>query len=468
MGALPGVKRNAAPAAPAASPREAGTRRGTGLRRGHIPDEAVSLLVDGVLGIVRDLRDATVEPNCPAIFVSGAESADTSPYFGVPCTESNSGAGLTRHAARLSAVGEAVERYASAAFDPALLRFGTRESLGEPALAPEAFELFHESQREALHRYARFGPDTPLAWVEGFSLTRRAPCWLPAATVFLPYFRAFEERGEAIICPSYSTGLSAGCTVPEALYYGLCEVIERDAFMAMWMNRLPLPSIDFSGDDALVRTYEEVFARDALEYVLLDATTDVGVPAVFCLILDHALSPPLVSIGGAARLSAAEAARKAMLEAAHTYQWARTLRRERKRYRADFADVVEFSDHVALHASGALHGSLDFLRENPVRRDLAAMPEMAPGSYVEAVRIITNRLEALGMEAFAVDLTTPDVGEIGFQVARALVPGLIPLHADNALKPLGHGRLYDIARRMGYDTRRRTIEEMNPIPHPFP
>lgn len=439
------------------------------LRRGAIPDEAIGRLVDGVLGIVNHLRDAAVEPNCPAIFVCGAQAANTSLYFPGPCNALNSGAGFTAREARLSGVGETVERYCSAAYDPALLRFGSWRGLrGAPAPPPEAFAVFHETQSEALRHYALMGPDTPIAWTEAFSLTRRAPGQLPASEVFLPYLPAFREQGEVLIAPSYSSGLSAGASPLEALYHSLCELVERDAFMAMWMNRLPLPEIDLRGDERLSRLYDDVFARDGLEYRLLDATTDVGIPAIFCLLLDHSFSPPLACIGGAARLSPGAAATKAMLEAAHTFQWARTLRDDNKRYRPDFADVHGFDDHVALHASGQVLDSLGFLRRDDARRDIAALPETAVGSYAEAVRWIVRRLEEAGLEAFAVDITTPDVAEVGFHVVRAVVPGLIPLHAGHALRPLGNARLYEVAQRMGHDTRRRTIDEMNPVPHPFP
>lgn len=437
-------------------------------RRPEIADEAVDRLVDGVLGIVNHLRDAAVEPNCPDIFVCGAQATNTGVYFPGPCNVQNSGAGLTHREARLSAVGETVERYCSAAYDRGELRFGSWRSLnGEPSIGPGAFGLYHPSQTEALRRYAGFGPDTPIGWMRGHSLTRRVPAWLPATQVYLPYYPAGLAQGDATIGPAYSSGLSAGSNPVEALYHGLCELVERDAFMAMWMNRLPLPQVDLRGDPELSRLYDQVFARDGLEYRLLDATTDVGIPAVFCLIVDHEFSPPLACIGGAARLSSAVAATKAMLEAAHTYQWSRTLRTA-KRYRDDFADVHSFEDHVALHASGQVLPSLDFLRRDDARRDITRMPEIATGSFAAGVRWMVARLEELGMEAFAADLTTPDVEEVGFHVARAMVPGLIPLHAGHALRPLGHDRLYEVARRMGYDTRRRTLEDMNPVPHPFP
>ncbi len=439
------------------------------LRRGVIPDEAVGRVVDAVLGIVTHLNDTTVESNCPDVFVCGAQAADTSVYFPGRANPQNSGAGFTFRSARVSAVGETVERYCSAAYDRALLRFGTwREMADVTAAAPEPFEIYHASQTETRARYARFTADTPMAWTEGFSLTRRTPCWLPASQVFLPYHPEFRDRGEGLPGPSYSTGLSAGASPMEALYHGLCELVERDAFMGMWMNRLPLPIIDLGGDAALERLHRDAFARDGLEYVLVDATTDVGLPAVFCLILDHAFSPALACIGGAARLSPAAAVTKALVEAAHTYQWARSLRGVDKRYRDDFADVQAFEDHVALHASGQVLSSLDFLRHGTARRDVAAIPEVEAGSFAGAVRWIVGRLDALGIEAFAVDVTTPDVEEVGFHVVRALAPGLIPLHAGHALRPLGHPRLYDIARRMGHDTRRRTLEDLNPVPHPFP
>jgi ribosomal protein S12 methylthiotransferase accessory factor len=48
-----------------------------------------------------------------------------------------------------------------------------------------------------------------------------------------------------------------------------------------------------------------------------------------------------------------------------------------------------------------------------------------------------------------------------------LIPGLQPLNYGHHLRALGGERVVTVAQRMGYATRRRTLDELNPWPHPF-
>ena len=86
-------------------------------RRTPLGRHVLNRILDGRYGIVQDLREGTIVPNGPEVFVYGAKAANTLLYFPVKCNENNSGAGLTRRAAVSAAVGETIERYCSAGWD---------------------------------------------------------------------------------------------------------------------------------------------------------------------------------------------------------------------------------------------------------------------------------------------------------------------------------------------------------------
>jgi ribosomal protein S12 methylthiotransferase accessory factor len=65
-----------------------------------------------------------------------------------------------------------------------------------------------------------------------------------------------------------------------------------------------------------------------------------------------------------------------------------------------------------------------------------------------------GRLRNAGLDGFCVDVTAPDVRELGAWVVRALIPDLYPLTIGR-VEQLSHPRLADV----------RTI---NLDPHPFP
>lgn len=441
------------------------------LVRQPLPDAALERLIDSAFGIVQAVRDTRVQPDFPDLFIASAQTANTAPYFGRRCSDQSSGAGFSRRDARVAAVGESIERYCSGCWSAEDLVFGSYQDLrGEhELLSPSALRLYDPSQKAALLRFAPFTETTPLAWAQAYSMVRKRPVLLPACIVFLPYSPAFAEQGERAICPGYSTGMASGATAWDALYYGLCESIERDAFVNFWLNRLSLPQIDIRSDAELAELFDQRFRRDHLRYTLLDATTDLGVPSVFCLLVDTSYDPPLVCVGGAARLSSRVAVRKALVEAVHTYGWAASLRAEgKRRYRSDFSDVADFSDHVRIHASGALLSSIDFASRSDRRRDIAEMPEGEPDRYEEAAGLLIERLAQHDQEVLAMDLTTADIADVGLRAVRAFVPGLLQLNASHVLRNLGNPRLYELPVRMGLASRPTTLAEINPFPHPFP
>ena len=73
---------------------------------------------------------------------------------------------------------------------------------------------------------------------------------------------------------------------------------------------------------------------------------------------------------------------------------------------------------------------------------------------------------ATGYRVYAANLTSIDVGALGLNVCRAIVPGYLPLFAGHHLRALGGRRLYDAPQKLGH----RGITEGsggNAAPHPF-
>src|SRR5262249_44444934 len=138
-------------------------------------------------------------------------------------------------------------------------------------------------------------------------------------------FPHFREQGEQVAGPAISTGLSCAASVDEAVLKGICECVERDAFMITWMNRLPVPRVKIESHPQLRQLYEERLRRDGLHYVLLRTTTDIPIPSFLCLLIDERRSPPMICAGGATSLDPVHAAQKAMTEAVQTREWAKFL-----------------------------------------------------------------------------------------------------------------------------------------------
>lgn len=99
------------------------------------------------------------------------------------------------------------------------------------------------------------------------------------------------------------------------------------------------------------------------------------------------------------------------------------------------------------------------------RRKLSALPTCKQRSPRETLANLVDRLSSLGMEAYVVDLTTPEARAAGLTVIKALVPGLQPLSFATRAQFKGHPRLYRAPLAMGYEA--RAEDALNPDPQPF-
>jgi ribosomal protein S12 methylthiotransferase accessory factor len=425
--------------------------------------------VDHRTGLIRWVFDIPIEPGEPRIFNAAVKMADTTQYNPQPCYDNNGGSGLTRDQAHRAAIGEGLERYCCSVFDASDLVCGSVADVSREHVLrrPDEFALFHPEQpgRQPL-------PDahTPIAWTWGWSFGHACPVLVPACLVYMPYFPCFREQGEQVAGPAVSTGLACATSLEEATLKGIYELVERDAFTIVWSNRLPVPQVDIESHPTLRALYRERLQRDGLRYVLLRTTTDLPLPSFLCLLIDDRRTPPMICAGGATGLDPVRAAAKAMTEAVQTREWAKFLggRGKTFQFASDFSDVREFEDHVALYGYGDMLHAVAFLTESDQARLSDCWHDESTGDPVRDLEKTVHLLATHGLDTVALDLTTRDVADCGYHVARAMIPELQPLDADYQHRFLGGHRLYDVPRRLGYFSAPTTIDMLNPYPHPYP
>ncbi|MEO1370076.1 MAG: YcaO-like family protein, partial [Acidobacteriota bacterium] len=337
------------------------------------------------------------------------------------------------------------------AFDALYQERASAGRAGEDAGAPGAAGPLPEPFRE----------DTATDWVPGQSLVDSRPVWIPAHFVYLPYR---PRRGDAFIDNSSSTGVACGRSRGEAVLKALYEVVERDATSIFWLAKLSPPRLLPTPDSELDRLWRERLATPGMEMRLLDLTPDSGLPTAAAFLL-HENGGAVV--GSATRHSLAEAARKALLEAIQgQLVWRDGLRDgPHVRYSEDFADVVEFPDHARAYLAPGMRRHLDFLWRHPEPRHLPDGPG-APDA-AEGLRTAIEALAPLGLEPFAVDITSPDVRRLGYWVMRVVVPGAVPLNAQHDRPYLGSDRLRQMPARLGLESNLAGAA-FNPACHPFP
>jgi ribosomal protein S12 methylthiotransferase accessory factor len=260
-----------------------------------------------------------------------------------------------------------------------------------------------------------FDPGAAIAWIEGYDLLRRGPCWVPAEIVHTDY-TVRQPDGYFL---AGSNGLASGNHPVEAISAALYELVERDA-VALWIARplrrragclLDLASVDEPDCRALLAKYDaaEIAVR------VWNVTTDIGIAAFLCEIRDLSAGDPQRLRrfhGSGCHADRAIALSRALTEAAQT----------RLTYIAGIRDDLAPAEYQ--EAPGAEIGDalLDALARETAPVSFAAVPSFAADDLAEDLRWALGRLATAGLgRAVAVDLTRR---EFAIPVVRLVIPGL--------------------------------------------
>lgn len=369
------------------------------------------------------------------------------------------GADADPELAWLRAVMEGAERYASMAYSDDDLVSASANELNDAALDLDTVPRC--SAREYADPKCPFVPadkSAPIRWVRGYSLTQRRERYVPAIMTYLYFKSSPQER----FWQEISTGVAAHTRLEAALISAICEVIERDAIAMTWLARLPLPRIELVEPlpPALAMNHC-ILQKGLVRQLFFDATTDVGIPTVYAIQLldDHPKLSQYVSC--ATDFSAASACAKTIREAAP----ARSVFQYVESAPSDIRDFRSLYDGALYLGNPVMRTTFDFLLNTPNARPLQEVECVAPSDEPSRLRFLIDRLAALGMEIFAVDLTTDELREVGVWVVRVLIPGLMPMSSVHRGRFLGHPRLYRYPLEAGYG--RRTEDDINPAPQPF-
>lgn len=419
-------------------------------------------------GLVSALVEFARAPDEMRLVSCGAVAADAVPLGGRRPTGSSGGSHWLRAAARAAALGEALERHSAAYIPPPGGVLATAAELGELAVPPGRFALFHPAQHAADgFPFVPFTEHTPIRWVPGSSLQDGREAWLPAQLVYLPV--ASPDADEALIAYATSSGVACAATPEEAVLSALLELIERDAFMLVWRNRLSLPKLDWSGDRQLSRLDDRYFAPTGLDYAAVDLSVFFGVPAALGVVHGASRELGALGVGAGCGVSIEVAWRKALAEAFAVHSHVRDALYERPELLdRGAAEIRTFDDHIFFYGSEERARAASFLDASTELRSTGEIESLGGTDLRAVIDDVVRRLDARGVTSYAVDITAPDVREAGVAVIRVVCPELCALDVVDTARFLGGSRLYRASFEQGLVSRPFGLHDLNPDPHPFP
>ncbi|MFJ9939647.1 TOMM precursor leader peptide-binding protein [Streptomyces erythrochromogenes] len=433
---------------------------------------------------------AFANPLCGALgpsLVQDVSSTSTSATIG--CFSMRSGqylretfwGGHTDSFARSAHVGvlEGLERYAGMRARARTTSVtGPLNRFGADAVDPRDVGLYSEAFHRDNPRVRPFDPDREIAWVWGWSLRDRTPRLVPE---ILTYYHApgLENR----FVQESSNGCASGGSLAEAAYFGLMEVVERDAFLLTWYGRQPLPEIDpASSSRPSTRAMVDRLEMYGYRARFFDTRITFPVPVVTAVAERFDGGPGRMCFGAGAGLDPESALASALCEiATDAVNLPGRTARDEARLRAmaaDFDLVTALHDHPLVYGIPEMGAHADFLLRGPGRQRPRTVAELewpdrwgAPAS--DDVRTDLERcvsaVAAEGFDVVVVDQTMPEQRALGLHTVSVLVPGLLPIDFGwSRQRALGMPRMRTGLFAAGLRERPLEPGDLNPAPHPFP
>ena len=432
--------------------------------------DRAACLIGKRAGIVRRIYSNVRGQDDPFAIQAYAEPSRIDTFSVVPGSNRGAACDLTQDDAAIRALGECVERYCGALYDPQTFRAGSYSEFsrqGVCALDPAQLVLFSDEQygSSSSFPFMRFDRNTQTLWKEGVCAATGQSTYLPASFVYVPY--RYDMTYEQPFHMPISTGLAAGQSLRDAIVKGIMEILERDAFMVAWRNGLGLKELDLSSfEDPAIDQLRSASAMTGGTWRAFVLPSDIPVPIVMTLLVnEHGL--PKTSFGASADISPSRAIAGAMKESLLTRYYINFLMRSRPSVVrqvdcADYEWVRTLEDHAIAHAfDHRLRNHIDNLGEGQGTLDCAKV-DGEPLDYLIA------RLKDSGFDMFYCDVTTSDVRHAGIHVARVIIPGMQPLDNDHRYPYEGGRRLFTLPVRLGLREREISPVELSRLPHPFP
>ena len=312
------------------------------------------------------------------------------------------GKGATQDQAKASAMMEAFERYSAELQDDvkkdSFICCSFKES--DEFIDPESLILpqlpFEPHEKE-------------LNWVKAVNIKDDSDCLIPSDAVYHPY----GSINDINLFKSNTNGLASGNVVEEAVFHGMTEVIERDAWSLFEIKRKNAPEIDLETiENPIIKEILDKFAEADVKVKLVNLTSDVDAATIAAVSDDTILKDPaLLTLGVGTHLDPEIAVMRALTEVAQSRATQIHGTRE------DTSRAV-FMRKAGYERMKRINGH--WFGESKEVINLNEIKNYAGKSFKEDIETTLKLLKKAGFEdVLFVDLTRP---EIEIPVVRVIIP----------------------------------------------
>ncbi|WP_321422464.1 YcaO-related McrA-glycine thioamidation protein [uncultured Methanobacterium sp.] len=313
------------------------------------------------------------------------------------------GKGATKPQAKASAMMEAFERYSAE----------QQESDDEKIVCGSFKEMDGGIDPSSLILPTSLNVDEKeIDWVKAVNAKTDTECMVPANAVYHPYQSTINGYS---LFKSSTNGLASGNVLEEAVFHGITEVVERDAWSIFEALRQPKREVNCEGtDNSLINDVLSKFNKAGVDVKLVDLTADVEITTMAAVSDDTVLKDPaLLTLGVGTHLDPEIAALRALTEVAQSRATQIHGTRE-DTTRAVFMRKAGYQrmKRINKHWFGEFQDSVN----------ISDIKSKAKSSFKDDIETSLKLLDKCGFDkVLYTDLTRP---EIEIPVVRVVIPGM--------------------------------------------
>lgn len=219
------------------------------------------------------------------------------------------GKGSTKKAAKISAIMESIERYSA-------------EIINKKNILVNKYSILKEMNYNLINPKDLIIPqnihyDSIISWAPGYLIDKNnmncIDTLIPTNAIYHPLNTKYTK-----LFRTNTNGLASGNSIEEAIFHGLCEVIERDAWSLVEASNNAGPIIE-NIDDNKINRLIKLFSDAGINIILRNITSDIDITTVAAVSDDvKSKDPSLLCLGMGTHSSPKIAILRALTEVAQS------------------------------------------------------------------------------------------------------------------------------------------------------
>lgn len=353
------------------------------------------------------------------------------------------GSASTNAIAYFKALMEGLERFSQACYKNHTLLFSSYKTLKVPAVNPV---IFNKNIHNAVY-----------GWTKALNDSTGEKVYIPAQLIYTTY----KKEKEPYLLDTTTSGTAAGVDHTSTLLRAIYELIERDAFMCVYLTKSTIQKITLSSIKG--KRFQDLVLyakRYNLEPMVFNLTNDIQIPSFLTLLIDHTGIGPAFSMGLKSSLLPTEALIGSFQEALQARTG--TLRSlYRQKQIIPIEPITSITQRALFWYSLPMLKHLQFLTttiETPLKMTIFLKNE-GKEKELETVRKL---LRDKHITIYYADVTLKRFKKHNFYVYKAVIPELQQLHLNEKSKIYNINRLQTVANYFGNNK-----YSLNKIPQPF-